>query len=318
MECPGCSSSTPLTELETHTVAGIRYRLYACRACALHFWEPRIMPDPSFYEKVQEDESKARMYRHALIDYELRPYHKEFFASPPPPGRLLDIGCGDGKFLETAKLRGFDVWGLDLDSRSADVAAQRGLDNVFTCMLDQFVESHQQTFAVITFFEVLEHQADPTAFITQLKTILAKGGYLYGSVPNRNRWQTRQDARWDSPPHHFTRWTADSLRSFLSRQGFTDIEIRNVAFGYQVMAAYGTIAGFCKRRSFRNLTERDMVLYSLERLDEENKISGMKTALLRTAKRIVKGLMTPLVMAETIHEQMTGKGQTLVFRCRRP
>lgn len=317
IECPGCSSSSLLTELENLSVADIRCRLHACGSCGLHFWEPRVMPDPSFYETVQEGESKARLLRHALTDYELRPYHRQFFADPPPPGRLLDIGCGDGKFLEAAKGKGFEVWGLDLDSRSIEVATERGLDKVFACTLDQFAGKNPPLFDVITIFEVLEHQAEPAAFMGELGSLVAPGGYLCGSVPNRRRWKNDQDDRWDSPPHHFTRWTEDSLRLFLSRQGFGEIAICNVSFGYRVMARYGAVAAFFKRRSFHGLSERDLLLYPLERLEKDRKISGTKSAALMGAKRTVKGLLSPLLMLEGAVERLTGRGQTLVFKCRK-
>lgn len=317
IECPGCSATSSLTELEAITVADINHRLYACGACDLHFWEPRIMPGANFYESFQEDESKARLFRHTLLDYEFRPYHKSFLSDPPEPGSLLDVGCGDGKFIEAVQDIGFDVWGLDLDSMAIEVARNRGLDKVFPCTLDQFIEKNSVRFDSITFFEVLEHQADPGGFIDRLKVVLHKNGSLYGSVPNRNRFKVAPDARWDSPPHHFTRWTEASLRSFLSRHGFTEIEIHYVNFGYLAMAGYATVAEYFKRKALRGLSEKEMVLYSVEQLQKENLVEGVKPALLKLAKKAVKCAIAPLIFAESAIERVSDRGQTLVFKCRR-
>ncbi|MHC1696848.1 MAG: class I SAM-dependent methyltransferase [Geobacteraceae bacterium] len=316
IECPGCSSTSPLTELESLTVKGMLYRLYECGACSLHFWAPRVMPDPSFYESEQEEDSKARLFRHDLIEYELRPYHKQFFVRPPPIGRLLDIGCGDGKFIEVAEGKGYEVWGLDLDSKAIEVASQRGLEKVFPSTLDQFIGKNPEPFDVITFFEVLEHQADPAGFVACLKEILNRNGTLYGSVPNRDRFLMAPDARWDSPPHHFTRWTDVSLRTFLTLNGFSEIDILNVHFGYRTMAYYGTFAGYFKRKSLGGLSERELLLYSVEKLQKEHLVAGVMPALLQHAKKAVKFAITPFILAESAIERLTRRGQTLVFKCR--
>ncbi|MEM5782690.1 MAG: methyltransferase domain-containing protein, partial [Candidatus Aenigmatarchaeota archaeon] len=74
-------------------------------------------------------------------------------------------------------------------------------------------------FDVITFFEVLEHQDRPKEFIETIKSMLKPGGYIVGSVPNRDSWMWRMSGRrigkGDFPPNHFLRFSKRSFGKFL-------------------------------------------------------------------------------------------------------
>ena len=64
---------------------------------------------------------------HSLPNLKLGSNHRAFFKnfSGPWSGRLLDVGCGNGKFLMVAKGYGFDVWGIDIDRQSVEIAKRK-------------------------------------------------------------------------------------------------------------------------------------------------------------------------------------------------
>ncbi|MEM2074300.1 MAG: methyltransferase domain-containing protein, partial [Nitrososphaeria archaeon] len=71
-----------------------------------------------------------------------------------------------------------------------------GLKNTFVMSPQEFAEFCQKEglkFDVITFFEVLEHQDKPVEFLEAIKSMLKPGGYIAGSVPNREL--VRRDCR---------------------------------------------------------------------------------------------------------------------------
>jgi SAM-dependent methyltransferase len=184
------------------------------------------MPDARWYERMYGGRDEKLL--------PLEPGHKYFLADPlaPRSGELLDIGCGTGNFLAAARHRGYGVTGIELDRNAARFAKERlRLQRVFPLTISQFADQHVgKHFDVVTFFEVLEHQAAPAEFLQTVKTCARPGAMIALSVPNRDRWLTGPDVL-DYPPNHFLRWNAAALREFLSAQGFEVLSIREQPAG---------------------------------------------------------------------------------------
>ena len=184
------------------------------------------MPDARWYEQMYVGRDEKLL--------PLEPGHKYFLADPLAPrnGDLLDIGCGTGTFLAAARDAGFRVSGTELDRNAARFAKEKlGLQRVLPLTISEFTERNaEERFDVVTFFEVLEHQAAPVEFLQKVKTCVRPGGMIALSVPNRERWLTGPDVL-DYPPNHFLRWNAAALRNFLSGQGFAVLSIREQPAG---------------------------------------------------------------------------------------
>jgi SAM-dependent methyltransferase len=212
------------------------------------------MPDARWYEQMYGGRDEKLLA--------LEPGHKYFLADALAPrgGELLDIGCGTGNFLAAARDAGYRVTGIELDGNAARFAKERlGLERVLPLTIAEFASRHvDQKFGVVTFFEVLEHQAAPREFLQNVKSCLKTRGVIGLSVPNRERWMTGPDVL-DYPPNHFLRWHTQSLKKFLEAQGFEILSIReepaSVAYTAQMInmalrtgitqnAAAGTPASF--------------------------------------------------------------------------
>jgi len=209
--CPACDKPVRHSALEKYG----KYERFACAACGLEFWEPRKMPDASWYEQIYGGRDQELL--------PLEPGHKYFLedAAAPRGGELLDVGCGTGNFLAAARDAGFRVTGIELDRNAARFATEQlGLPRVFPLTISEFATRNpNEKFDLITFFEVLEHQAAPSEFLRSVKSCLKSLGTIALSVPNRERWLTGPDVL-DYPPNHFLRWNAGSLKRFLALQGF--------------------------------------------------------------------------------------------------
>jgi SAM-dependent methyltransferase len=203
-----------------------KYELFRCASCDLHFWEPRVMPDARWYEQMYGGRDEQLM--------PLEPGHKYFLgdALAPGHGELLDIGCGTGNFLAAARDRGYSVTGIELDRNAARFAKEElGLPRVLGLAISDFAERNpDEKFDVVTFFEVLEHQAAPAEFVEKVKSCLRPRGYIALSVPNRARWLTGPDPL-DYPPNHFLRWNVEALRNLLSSRGFEVLSVREERAG---------------------------------------------------------------------------------------
>jgi SAM-dependent methyltransferase len=215
--CPACgraAESAPLAH--SHQSA-----LYACAGCDLHFWHPLKMPDAAWYEAAYQGRDSTVM--------PLEPGHIFFLDDPQAPknGRLLDMGCGTGNFLAAARDAGFDVTGIEPNQNAVRFAQQHyGLRNIFAAVPADFQQAHPlERYGMVTFFEVLEHQEDPQAFLDTAKCFLNDDGFIALSVPNRNRWQIEDDPL-DYPPNHLTRWSPAALRTFIESNGFEVLSLR--------------------------------------------------------------------------------------------
>jgi SAM-dependent methyltransferase len=159
----------------------------------------------------------------------LEPGHLSFLSDlrAPKKGRLLDIGCGNGNFLAAARDRGFEVTGVEPDQYAVQFAKEHyQLKSVFAQQPEDFRRTNPSNeFDVVTFFEVLEHQKDPQAFLEIAKSFLKTDGCIALSVPNRNRWQIGMDTL-DYPPNHLTRWSPRALQNFLERNAFEILSIQ--------------------------------------------------------------------------------------------
>ncbi len=251
--CPACQKLGDFARIEQFG----RYSLFHCPDCDLQFWSPREMPDALWYEGIYSPRDAALM--------PLEPGHNYFLSdsNAPAHGDLLDVGCGTGNFLAAARDAGYSVSGIELDGNAARFARERlGLGHVLPLTIGQFAARHpSQKFDVITFFEVLEHQADPQSFLDAVMACLRPDGWIALSVPNRNRWMTGIDVL-DYPPNHFLRWSAAALKRFLVSNGFEILTMREQPAGIAHTAQMFNMAlrtGVTRRvtgeedRSFRDL-----------------------------------------------------------------
>ena len=101
--------------------------------------------------------------------------------------KVLEVGCGEGVFLQSLKRseKTLETWGLELNPQAAKVASQH-LDHVFTGDATKLVSKLPENyFDCIIMNDVLEHLADPEAFLLELKSkVLAKNGRIVCSIPN--------------------------------------------------------------------------------------------------------------------------------------
>lgn len=220
--CPACGSAIGLRLVEDHRdrVGGETYRILSCPDCGVVSSEPRAAVSAEWYAKQAPARVEtARDPRHGPApeaDWRFR----EFFSDRLPPGRLLDVGCGTGGFMELAAGRGFRPTGFDYDRRVVDEAKARSLD-AHCADFDEFVAGRQEReFDLLTLFDVLEHTPEPAWFLRRLKPLIKPGGHLAVTLPNAQRPLPFGREEHDYPPHHFTRWTPVALRQFLEREGF--------------------------------------------------------------------------------------------------
>ncbi|WP_243473410.1 class I SAM-dependent methyltransferase [Winogradskyella sp. MH6] len=128
---------------------------------------------------------------------------------------LLDIGCGTGDFLETAKKNKWNVVGVEPDEKARKIANSKTNDSVFDI---QHLETLQEnSFDVITLWHVLEHLPNLEMHIKLFKHLLKPNGTLVIAVPNFKSYDAQHYknfwAAFDVPRHlwHFSKTAIEKL-----------------------------------------------------------------------------------------------------------
>ena len=137
-------------------------------------------------------------------------------------GRVLDIGCGIGKYLHYLKELGWNVYGVDISKRAVEGARASGLDKVFQGEL-QDVGLEDNLFDVVDMHHVFEHVPDPNRTLREVHRVLKPGGEVVFTLPNSSSLAARLFGRhWggiDIPIHLFY-FNRKSLEYALSKNGF--------------------------------------------------------------------------------------------------
>jgi SAM-dependent methyltransferase len=143
-------------------------------------------------------------------------------------GRLLDIGCNEGRGLEIYRRNGFTPEGLELNEHAAVIARERGFP-VYTELLEDFYPD--QLYDVVVLSNVLEHSLNPKAMLLDAARLLKPGGRIRISCPNATSWLRRFFGRsWINwhVPFHIVFFSSDSLQSLLKATGFDQVDIRHI------------------------------------------------------------------------------------------
>lgn len=143
-------------------------------------------------------------------------------------GRLLDIGCNEGRGLKVYTSNGFEVEGLELNEKAAALA-RRGGFVVHTEPLERFTSA--KAFDVAVLSNVLEHSLDPAQMLRDACRILKPGGQLWISCPNSRSWLRscfgRYWINWHVP-FHIVHFSPAALEAMLMREGFANIQTRQI------------------------------------------------------------------------------------------
>lgn len=141
-------------------------------------------------------------------------------------GRVLDIGCGNGDFLELAQALGWQADGIDPDPKAVDVAVSRGLPAV-QGNIDCLNQKNGQ-YDAITLSHVIEHVHDPGALLSSCHRLLKPDGFLWLETPNLESIGHAEYGRsWRGleTPRHLVLFNFEAMQQALSNSGYVAISV---------------------------------------------------------------------------------------------
>ena len=223
-----------------------------------------------------------------------------WLAQRSPGKRVLDVGCGQGHFVDVALRAGFEVLGIEVSDSAVSVCQSFSLPVV---RMDIFSPELQgASYDICTMFEVLEHVPDPAKVLARAAELLRPGGILYLTTPNFASLDRRLLGEgWRAiNREHLTYFEPKTLRRMVSE--FTRLEVEWLRTRNMSLHALKT---FVARRTGETLDDpKGMV--DREKTQELRKIVQRSKVLKKMRDIVNYGL------------NATGTGSSLVALLRKP
>lgn len=171
-------------------------------------------------------------------------FDRDLTANEPFQGlRILDIGCGGGLLSEPMARLGAEVVGADAAERNIPVARvhaeEQGLVIDYRHTTAEDLVAADEKFDAVLNMEVVEHVADPLAYLTACHDLLKQGGLMTCSTINRNPKSyamaiigAEHIMRWlPKGTHEWSKFIApDELYDLLRQAGFDPVDRKGFVF----------------------------------------------------------------------------------------
>lgn len=243
--CPACGSSGDLIyhDLEDHHFGtpGV-WHVRMCVRCRSLWLDPR----PSTQElhlayEVYYTHGEATnppggdIAKHVL---RMLPSHRDDASGMTAhvgngPGRVLDLGCGDGRTAVALQSAGWTVVAMDQDPASIAAARVAGATDARVGTINDLPDTEER-FDAVVLSHVIEHLVEPIAALVEIRRHLRPGGQLVILTPNAasaSHQRFRGTWRGLEVPRHLQILSADGLRHMLDTADLTLVELRTSSRG---------------------------------------------------------------------------------------
>lgn len=154
-----------------------------------------------------------------------------------PELRFLDVGCGTGNILQMLSRHGSAV-GLDISHEALHFCRMRSLDKLCLAQPDSFLPFTDESFDVVSAFDMLEHVDEDWKLLLEIKRVCRKGGKILLTVPAHPFLWSEHDVAL----HHRRRYTKASFRSLIGKANLHIVRFSYAnSFLFPVAVAYRTL-----------------------------------------------------------------------------
>ncbi len=240
--CPVCKSEniSDLFTAEDYTVSHEKFTVTACKTCTHLFTQnaPEQNEIGKYYASenyISHSDTQTgvvnKLYhvvRKKTLNGKKNLIQTE---TAKQTGKILDIGCGTGAFLNTMKAAGWEITGLEPDETARKKAKE--LYNITPLSSPEIFNLPTNSYDAITMWHVLEHVHQLHEYVEQLKNLITDKGQIFIAVPN----YTSHDAQhygsaWAAHdvPRHLYHFSPASIKNLVEQHGLTIKKIKPMWF----------------------------------------------------------------------------------------
>jgi SAM-dependent methyltransferase len=240
--CPLCGRSPARTLLETvddwvpeGPTRGLKFKVLRCRVCRGCYTSPRFREDFRHIPFIGKYPfyQRARRLSKSLDDAAARPFISRAASvtnAHPTPGRILDLGMGDGVFLALMQKKGWAISGMDTEADVVEYA--RTKLKLQSCSAGDAERDPlpEGVFDVITLWGLFQLIYRPQALLEKLRSSLVPGGIIGIGVSNFGGAGARIFGKhWNGLglPRHLVHFEPQSLKRLVERSGY---EVLSLSF----------------------------------------------------------------------------------------
>jgi len=310
--CGYCRSARSVKLYPTSSITHDHFYLSRCLDCRTVFLTPR--PSDEQLKLAYDDcyygtgEQKFSGLFETIRNYFRFSRARRLMRYINPPGCVLDIGCGNGKFLDYLIKRGFDGYGIELPGKAAERASKIPQLHLKTGQIsdEDFSDSF---FDAVTLWHVFEHLTEPEETLRIISRILKPGGNLHILMPNIESLQSKIfKGNWlhVDPPKHLVFLVPKDLTAKLKKFDFELIKQKHFSLEQNPFGIQQSILN-C-------LTRKRDVLFEALKGNREN-IKGYSACNIMLQKLFCMGTF-PIFAALAGFESLIKKGGTIemIFR----
>lgn len=259
--CPLCEQSDLcevfVTKDRHYGITGT-FHVVRCQVCSLMFLSPMLLDDelsalyPEDYYAYQPS-ARNHQWKQTLkklLGVYKRTRDPHFYS----PGRVLDLGCGTGWYLEEMRARGWDAYGVEINAKAAEIGRTNFQLNIIHGTLRD-ARFPSGFFDYIRSNHSFEHISCPGETLDEIHRILSPTGKLLIGVPNvagLNAKLFRQYWWYLGAPVHPYTYSSGTLTRLLTKHGFV---VESVQYNSDYSGILGSAQIWLNRKNGRKSTE---------------------------------------------------------------
>lgn len=270
MNCDLCKSKTVRVLYKIN-----KYCIYYCQSCSFVYVYPFL--GEAFLKLIYQEFTENLFEKKSIILNDASRSLRFIKRKGEDKLKLLDIGCGNGIFLQEAEKYRWIPSGIDMSSKMVEYLKKHFTYPIFHGNI--LTTKLSNKYDLITLNQVVEHFSHPTQLIKKCYNLLNKDGYIYIATPNiaSNVAKIRKsEFDYLIPPQHLSYFNKKTLDYILITSGFKVIKFHTWSYPVDLAGVIKYILGKHKKIDIANqINSRQSNIKSVKYLLFDKIICGL-------------------------------------------